>query len=81
MVADSALHHGNTQIFFGATVTDVDEGGVEHTVKIVGIDETIGAAGEVSWISPIARTLLKAFKGEVLKLVTPGRVDELRCCG
>jgi len=77
VVADPALHHGHTQIFFGATVTYVDEEDVQRTVKIVGIDEANSAAGEVSWISPIARTLLKAFEGDVLKLVMPGRVDEI----
>ena len=77
VVADPTLHHGNTQIFFGATVTYVDEEGVQRTVKIVGIDEANSAAGEVSWISPIARTLLKAFEGDVLKLVMPDRVDEI----
>ena len=77
VVADPALHHGHTQIFFGATVTYVDDAGVERSVKIVGIDEANSAAGEVSWISPIARTLLKAFEGDVLKLVMPDRVDEI----
>jgi transcription elongation factor GreB len=77
VVADPALHHGHTQIFFGASVTYVDEESVERTVKIVGIDEANSAAGEVSWVSPIARTLLKAFEGDVLKLVMPGRVSEV----
>jgi len=77
VVADPALHHGNTQIFFGATVTYVNDAGTQRCVKIVGIDEANSAAGEVSWVSPIARTLLKAFKGDVLKLVMPERVDEI----
>jgi transcription elongation factor GreB len=77
VVADPALHHGHTQIFFGATVTYVDEESIERTVKIVGIDEANSAAGEVSWVSPIARTLLKAYEGDVLKLVMPGRVSEI----
>ena len=77
VVADPAVHHGHTQIFFGATVTYVDDEGVERSVKIVGIDEANSAAGEVSWVSPIARTLLKAYEGDVLKLVMPGRVSEV----
>ncbi|NCP39206.1 MAG: transcription elongation factor GreB [Rhodoferax sp.] len=77
VVADPALHHGSTQIFFGATVTYVDEHSIERTVRIVGIDEANSAAGEVSWVSPIARTLLKAHEGDVLKLVIPERVDEI----
>ena len=70
-VADPALHHGNDQIFFGATVTYADEAGDEHTITIKGIDEADNLAGEVSWISPIARALLKAREGDEVTLVTP----------
>jgi len=70
-VTDPSLHHGNEQIFFGATVTYVDDQDVERTITIKGIDEANSAAGEVSWISPIARTLLKAREGDELKLVMP----------
>ena len=73
-VSDPSLHHGNDQIFFGATVTYVDDADVERTVTIKGIDESNSAVGEVSWISPIARTLLKAREGDELKLVMPDRV-------
>jgi transcription elongation factor GreB len=76
-ITDPSIHHGNTQIFFGATVTYVDDVGVERTIKIMGIDEANSAQGEVSWISPIARTLLKAREGDELKLVIPGRVDTI----
>jgi transcription elongation factor GreB len=76
-ITDPAVHFGNPQIFFGATVTYVDNSGVERTVRIMGIDEANSALGEVSWVSPIARTLLKAREGDVLKLVLPDRVDEL----
>ena len=76
-IADPCVHHGNDQIFFGATVTYVDDTEVERTVKIMGIDESDSAAGEVSWISPIARTLLKAREGDVLRLVMPDRVAEI----
>ena len=77
VVVDPSLHHGNTQIFFGATVTYEDDAGVERTIKIVGIDEAQSAQGEVSWISPIARTLLKAREGDALKLVMPDRVGDI----
>ncbi|MFM2343117.1 MAG: transcription elongation factor GreB [Pseudomonadota bacterium] len=74
-VADPSLHHGSDQIFFGATVTYADAQGQEHTITIKGIDEADSLRGEVSWISPIARTLLKAREGDELTLVTPaGRV-------
>jgi transcription elongation factor GreB len=70
-VADPSLHHGSDQIFFGATVTYADESGSERTVTIKGIDEVDNLAGEVSWVSPIARALLKAREGDEVTLVTP----------
>ena len=76
-VSDPAVHFGRDQIFFGATVTYVDDQDVERTVTIKGIDESNSAAGEVSWISPIARTLLKAREGDELKLVMPDRVGDI----
>jgi transcription elongation factor GreB len=76
-IADPAVHHGNEQIFFGATVTYADDAGLERTVRIIGIDEADSAKGEVSWISPIARTLLKARVGDELKLVMPDRVGNV----
>ncbi len=76
-VTDPSLHFGKTQIFFGATVTYADARGEQRTVKIIGIDEANSARGEVSWVSPIARTLLKAEEGDRLKLVMPGRVEDI----
>lgn len=76
-VADPALHFGNPRIFFGATVTYADARGELRTVTIKGIDEANSVQGEVSWVSPIARTLLKAEEGDVLKLVMPDRVEEI----
>jgi transcription elongation factor GreB len=77
VVTDPSVHFGNAQIFFGATVTYADEQAVQRTIKIMGIDEANSAQGEVSWVSPIARTLLKASEGDVLKLVMPGKVEEI----
>src|SRR5947208_1282913 len=76
-VADPAIHHGNDQVFFGATVTYADEDGAKHTITIKGIDEADHARSEVSWISPIARALLKAREGDVVKLVTPAGAHEI----
>ncbi len=76
-ITDPTVHHGNDQIFFGATVRYEDDLGAQRTVTIKGIDEANSAQGEVSWISPIARTLLKAREGDVLKLVMPDRVGEI----
>jgi transcription elongation factor GreB len=70
-VADPALHHGSDQIFFGATVTYADESGSKRTITIKGIDEADNLAGEVSWVSPIARVLLKARAGDEVTLLTP----------
>jgi transcription elongation factor GreB len=70
-VADPALHHGSDQVFFGATVTYADEDGAERTITIKGIDEADNLAGEVSWVAPIARALLKARAGDEVLLVTP----------
>jgi len=76
-IIDPSVHHGNDQVFFGATVTYSDENGTDSTVTIRGIDEADSARGEVSWVSPIARTLLKARVGDLLKLVTPGGTKEI----
>jgi len=76
-ITDPTVHHGNDQIFFGAAVTYVDEHGAERAVTILGIDEADSAHGEVTWVSPIARTLLKARVGDVLSLVTPAGTTEI----
>ena len=75
-VVDPARQKNHDRVFFGATVTYVDaDGGFddeESTVRIVGIDEASTARGEVSWVSPIARALLRAEEGDVVALSTPG---------
>ena len=76
-VTDPSVHHGGDQVFFGATVTYVDDEDVERTVTILGIDEADASANQVSWVSPIARTLLKSRVGDVLKLPTPAGVKEI----
>ncbi|MGM9513891.1 transcription elongation factor GreB [Roseateles sp. DB2] len=76
-VADPALHHGSDQIFFGATVTYANSKGEERTITIMGIDEADSLKGEVSWVSPIARALLKAREGDEVQLMTPGGLEQL----
>lgn len=76
-ITDPSNHHGIDQVFFGATVTYVDEADLERTVTILGIDEADSLKGEVTWVSPIARALLKAREGDVVKLVTPMGVQEV----
>jgi transcription elongation factor GreB len=70
-VVDPSMHHGSDQVFFGATVTYAEMAGEERTVTITGIDEVEHLHGEVSWISPVARALLKARVGDEVTLVTP----------
>src|ERR1700716_1470082 len=65
------------QIFFGATVTVSNLRGEERTVSIVGIDEIDTAHGYVSWVSPMARALIKAREGDTVTLTTPGGVEQL----
>ncbi len=65
------------QVFFGATVTVEDSAGRERSVSIVGMDEVDPARGRVSWISPIARALLKARAGDTVTLRTPSGAEEL----
>ncbi|MBL0720573.1 transcription elongation factor GreB [Piscinibacter sp. Jin2] len=71
-VTDPSAHHGRDQVFFGATVTYEDGEGVERSVTIKGIDEADSQAGEISWIAPVARALLKARVGDEVTLMTPG---------
>ena len=65
------------RVFFGATVLYADESGAEHRVSIVGIDEADASRGRVSWISPIAKALLRAREGDTVKLNTPKGVQTL----
>jgi len=76
-VADPSVHHGSDQVFFGATVTYANARGEERTITIKGVDEADSLAGEVSWISPIARALLKAREGDEIKLATPGGLESI----
>jgi transcription elongation factor GreB len=63
------------QVFFGATVTYGGGRGGETTITIVGVDEADLSRGEVSWLSPIARALLKAREGDIVELRAPSGVD------
>ena len=76
-VADPSLHHGNDRVYFGATVTYASDNGEERTITIKGIDEADNLNGEVSWVSPIARALLKAREGDTVELTTPGGVQTI----
>src|SRR5262245_39985784 len=76
-VVDPSAREDTDQVFFGANVTVCDTSGNERTLTIVGMDEVDPKRGFVSWISPIARVLIKARIGDVVTLRSPGGVEEL----
>jgi transcription elongation factor GreB len=76
-VVDPAQQNNHDQVFFGARVTYADSKNVKRIVRIVGVDEARLELNEISWISPVARALMKAWDGDVVKMKTPGGVDEL----
>ena len=76
-VVDISKHHGSDQIFFGATVTYADAQGQEKTITILGIDEAQSGEGQVSWIAPIARALLKNREGDEVRMQTPAGLQTL----
>jgi len=76
-VVDPARQPNRDQVFFGATVTYLNAAGDEHMVSIVGVDEAEPLAGKISWVSPVARALLKAYEGDTVTLRTPGGVEAL----
>jgi len=76
-VTDPAVHFGSDQVFFGATVTYEDEQGNAKTITILGIDEADSLNGQVSWVSPIARALLKSKVGDVVRLQTPAGMQDI----
>jgi transcription elongation factor GreB len=70
-VVDPAQQKVRDRVFFGATVTYADAEGAEITVRIVGIDEADLERGQVSWVSPIARALLRAQAGDSVQVRAP----------
>lgn len=76
-VVDPALRGDCEQVFFGATVTICHADGVDRTYSIVGVDEATPALGLISWVSPLARALLKARVDDVVMLHVPSGVEEL----
>jgi transcription elongation factor GreB len=77
-IVDPAIpREDETQIFFGATVTFSGPGGRTETVSIVGVDEIDTTKGNISWISPMAKALIKSRQGDVVSLLTPAGVKEI----
>ncbi len=77
-VVDPAAQENVEQVFFGATVTITDaDGDNEQTWQIVGVDEANASQGRISWISPLARALLKAREGDLVRFMSPAGVREI----
>lgn len=77
VIVDPAQQQGLEQVFFGATVTYAREDGSELTVKIVGVDEANVEANKISWLSPVARALMKLREGDTVDLRTPAGIETL----
>lgn len=75
-VVDSA-GRDSEQVFFGATVTVTDQNGERATYTIVGADESDATRGLISWISPIAKALIRSRVGDVVRIQTPKGEREL----
>ena len=76
-VVDPAKRPKIDQVFFGATVAYANAKGEKRTVKIVGVDEVDPGHGHVSWISPVARALLRAHEGDLVRMRTPAGEEEI----
>jgi transcription elongation factor GreB len=76
-VVDPAQQKNRDQVFFGASVRYANAKGDERSITIVGIDEADSSAGRVSWVSPIARALLKAREGDMVELSTPNGPESI----
>jgi len=77
VIVDPGQQRNRDQVFFAATVTVCDADGIEATYQIVGIDEANAVEGRISWISPLARALLKAREGDTVRFDSPGGLREI----
>ncbi len=76
-VVDPKKQQGLDRVFFGATVTYAQEDGTEHTVKLVGPDEAHVETGKISWLSPVAKALLKSQVGDEIVLRTASGTNKI----
>lgn len=76
-VIDPSTQPNKDRVYFGATVTYLNPEDQEVTVTIVGIDEADPLKGKISWISPVAKALIKAKEGQVVILKTPTGKQEI----
>jgi transcription elongation factor GreB len=75
-VVDPAQQADRSRVFFGATVTIVDEDDERRTVTLVGEDEADASAGRISWRSPLAHALKGAALGDLRRVRLPGGEKE-----
>lgn len=76
VVVDPLMQDNTEQVFFGATVTILYDDGEEATYSIVGLDEAQPGIGRISWVSPLAKSLLKARLGDAVRFLSPGGLRE-----
>ena len=76
-IVDPLNQGNNDQVFFGACLTVVDSDGLENTYTIVGVDETDAARGYISWISPLARAVIKSREGDTVRFQSPLGIREI----
>jgi transcription elongation factor GreB len=81
VVVDPTHQKNLDRVFFGATVTYAHEHGIGRTITIVGVDEADLDRGQVSWVSPIARALMKAQEGDILEFRTPAGIEQIEVLG
>lgn len=77
-IVDPNLQKNLTKVFFGATVTYVQKDNSQKTVKIVGTDEADLSKDKISWLSPVAKALLKSEIGQTVELKTPNGIEKLK---
>lgn len=80
-IVDSSVHRGSDQVYFGATVMYERPSGEVVTVTILGIDEADSARHQITWVSPVARALLKTRVGDEVMLHTPGGLEPIEVLG
>lgn len=70
-IVDPSVHVGTDQVFFGASVSYARPSGDVVSVRILGVDEANSAQSEITWVSPVARSLLGKRLGDEVVLRTP----------
>lgn len=76
-VVDPKKQQNLDRVFFGARVIYAKEDDEEISVMLVGIDEADFDKGKINWLSPVGRALLKAQEGDVVKVRTNGKVENI----